>query len=71
VFRWWDTLHGTLLLGVSQSEIRIGVPAYAAPEDNTAARLLVVPFTRQRGYWDIPEGQFYSRGKYAKNEIID
>jgi sterol desaturase/sphingolipid hydroxylase (fatty acid hydroxylase superfamily) len=71
VFRWWDTLHGTLLLGVPQDEIRIGVPAYASPEDNTAARLLVLPFTRQRGYWDVPEGQFYSRGKYAKNEIID
>jgi sterol desaturase/sphingolipid hydroxylase (fatty acid hydroxylase superfamily) len=45
---WWDYLHGTMKLDVPQSEITIGVPAYAAPSDVTIGRILLMPFKRQR-----------------------
>jgi sterol desaturase/sphingolipid hydroxylase (fatty acid hydroxylase superfamily) len=47
----WDRLHRTLRLNVPQRLLRIGVPAYAAPEDNTLGALLAHPFRRQRDYW--------------------
>lgn len=56
VFRWWDALFGTLRLGVPQSAITVGVPAYMAPEDNGIWRLTAMPFTRQREYWKRPDG---------------
>ncbi len=52
IFRWWDKLHQTLRLNVSQAEIDIGVPAYQKSEDNRLDQLLVGPFLRQRSYWD-------------------
>ena len=33
----WDYLHGTVLLGVPQDAIAIGVPAYGREEDVTPA----------------------------------
>jgi len=51
VFPWWDRLHRTLRLNVPQSQIVIGVPGYAAPEDNRLLSLLAMPFRRQREYW--------------------
>jgi len=61
IFRWWDVLHGTLRLGVPQSEINIGVPAYALPADNTFVGLMRMPFERQRNYWRMPDGGRPSR----------
>jgi sterol desaturase/sphingolipid hydroxylase (fatty acid hydroxylase superfamily) len=56
IFRWWDIFHGTLRLGVRQSDVDIGVPAYSSPEDNTLSRLTALPLTRQRDYWMLPDG---------------
>lgn len=56
VFPWWDRLHRTLGLNVSQSEIKIGVPAYSAAEDNKLWRTVTLPFMKQRDYWRRPEG---------------
>lgn len=56
VLSWWDTLHRTLRLNVSQSEIVIGVPGYSRPEDNRFWRLLAMPFRKQRDYWQRPDG---------------
>lgn len=51
VFPWWDRLHATLVLGVPQRAIKVGVPGYAAPEDNRLWPLLALPFRAQRDYW--------------------
>ncbi len=47
----WDRLHGTLLLGVPQDEVIIGVPAYTTAPDVTVATVLLVPFRHQRDDW--------------------
>jgi|SRR6185436_16011823 len=52
----WDALHRTLLLDVPQERIRIGVPAYSAPEDVTIGRILLLPFRRQREDWRAAGG---------------
>lgn len=51
VFPWWDRLHRTLRLNIPQSKIKIGVPAYNHPEDNTLRNILLMPFRQQRDYW--------------------
>jgi sterol desaturase/sphingolipid hydroxylase (fatty acid hydroxylase superfamily) len=45
---WWDYLHGTMRLDVPQSEIAIGVPAYADPSEVTVGKMLLLPFKKQR-----------------------
>jgi sterol desaturase/sphingolipid hydroxylase (fatty acid hydroxylase superfamily) len=57
IFRWWDLMHGTLRLGVKQSDVVIGVSAYLETEDNGFLNLLVLPFRKQRDYWRLPNGQ--------------
>src|SRR5437762_3609299 len=37
VFSWWDRLHRTLRLNIPQSQVVIGIPAYARAEDNKLA----------------------------------
>jgi sterol desaturase/sphingolipid hydroxylase (fatty acid hydroxylase superfamily) len=49
----WDWLYGTLLLGVSQGEITIGVPAYRGPEEVTLPQVLAMPFEEQRDSWRL------------------
>ncbi|MFO7831359.1 MAG: sterol desaturase family protein [Desulfuromonadaceae bacterium] len=56
VFSCWDRLHRSLRLNVPQKDIRIGVPAYAHPEDNHPVTLLKMPFKQQRPYWRDPAG---------------
>ena len=51
VFSFWDRLHRTLKLNVSQEEIIIGVPGYAADTDNRAWSALAAPFRKQKEYW--------------------
>jgi sterol desaturase/sphingolipid hydroxylase (fatty acid hydroxylase superfamily) len=56
IFRWWDVMHGSLNLGIRQSEVTIGVPAYSSPDDNGVLALNAMPFKRQRDYWKMPDG---------------
>ena len=51
IFPWWDRLHRTLLLNVSQSSLRIGVPGYLEPNDNRLWNLMRMPFVKQKRYW--------------------
>jgi len=51
VLPWWDWLHRSLRLNVPQDRIKIGVPGYARPEDNTLWSVLTLPFRHQRDYW--------------------
>lgn len=56
VFRWWDTLYGSLRLNIPQSAIVVGVPAYLEPADNTLGHTLTLPFRKQRPYWNRLDG---------------
>ncbi len=51
----WDWLHGTLKRDIKQSEIVIGVPAYRDSCDVTLPKITVMPFTRERPSWQLPE----------------
>ena len=51
LFTAWDYLHGTVLLGVPQESVEIGVPAYEGPEDVTLGKILAMPFRRQKDDW--------------------
>jgi sterol desaturase/sphingolipid hydroxylase (fatty acid hydroxylase superfamily) len=59
----WDWLHGTMLLGVPQREVVIGVPAYQDPQEVTIARLLSLPFRRQGDQWGGRIGPRTPRGR--------
>lgn len=65
VFPWWDRLHRTLGLNIPQSDVVVGVPAYALPGDNTVPSALLMPFRKQRDYWCTPDGETVERGKLA------
>jgi sterol desaturase/sphingolipid hydroxylase (fatty acid hydroxylase superfamily) len=67
VLPWWDWLHRTLRLNVPQSQIVIGVPGYARPEDNRVGSLLAMPFRKQRDYWIAPGGERIQRGPGTLN----
>jgi sterol desaturase/sphingolipid hydroxylase (fatty acid hydroxylase superfamily) len=51
LFSAWDYLHGTVLLGVPQDSVEIGVPAYGREEDVTLGRILLMPFVKQKEDW--------------------
>ncbi|MEJ8801969.1 sterol desaturase family protein [Pontibacter sp. H249] len=55
IFSWWDRLHKTLQLHVTQDEIVIGVPAYRDPKEQTPLKLFTMPFKKQRA-WRLPDG---------------
>jgi sterol desaturase/sphingolipid hydroxylase (fatty acid hydroxylase superfamily) len=56
VFTWWDRLHRTLGLNISQSALVIGIPGYSRPDDNRIGNALLLPFRKQRDYWRRPDG---------------
>ena len=51
LFSAWDYLHGTVLLGVPQDAVEIGVPAYAREQDVTLGKILLMPFVKQKEDW--------------------
>jgi sterol desaturase/sphingolipid hydroxylase (fatty acid hydroxylase superfamily) len=61
VFPWWDRLHKTLGLNISQSKIAIGIPGYASPDDNNLWSTFIMPFIKQRDYWRKSDGSTPSR----------
>lgn len=56
VFRWWDRLCGSLVLGVRTDALTLGVAGYQQPRENTLWSLIRLPFVKQRGYWRLPDG---------------
>lgn len=68
VFSWWDRLHRTLGLNIPQSEIVVGVPAYARPEDNRFWNAFLLPFHRQRDYWRGEDGRLVQRDPAALSD---
>jgi len=55
VFSVWDRIHQSFRWSIPQHEIRIGVPGYAHASDNSVVNLLLMPFRRQRDYWQGQE----------------
>jgi sterol desaturase/sphingolipid hydroxylase (fatty acid hydroxylase superfamily) len=53
VLSFWDRLHRTIKLNIPQQKITIGVPAYSQTPDNTLTKILLMPFKKQRHYWQI------------------
>ena len=48
IFSWWDRIHKTIRLNITQSEIIIGVPSYHDEKELTIGKLLKLPFTSIR-----------------------
>lgn len=71
IFRWWDTAHGSLNLGIRQSDVTIGVPGYSLPDDNGVLTLNAMPFTQQRDYWKKPDGTYPVRPAHDKKLILE
>jgi sterol desaturase/sphingolipid hydroxylase (fatty acid hydroxylase superfamily) len=53
----WDYLHGTILLGVPQEAINVGVPAYDDSRKVTLGRILALPFLRRGDDWTRADGR--------------
>jgi sterol desaturase/sphingolipid hydroxylase (fatty acid hydroxylase superfamily) len=47
-FTIWDTIHGTLNLGVPQEQVEIGVRGFNRPEQVTLPKILAQPFETNR-----------------------
>lgn len=65
----WDYLHGTVLLGVPQDAIEIGVPAYEREEDVTIGKILAMPFRRQREDWVGEDGPRLERPRDPSQKL--
>jgi len=54
IFSWWDRLNGSFRPIDEHAGVRIGVPAYHDAREQTVFRLLLLPFRKQRHYWQWP-----------------
>jgi sterol desaturase/sphingolipid hydroxylase (fatty acid hydroxylase superfamily) len=70
LFSWWDYLHRTIILGVPQDAVTIGVPAYRNPSDVTIGRILLLPFVRQRRDFHLSDGSISNRSHESVRELI-
>jgi sterol desaturase/sphingolipid hydroxylase (fatty acid hydroxylase superfamily) len=52
IFSWWDRLNGSFRPISNAQAVVIGVPAYRRASDQKLLRLFVLPFLRQRTYWN-------------------
>jgi sterol desaturase/sphingolipid hydroxylase (fatty acid hydroxylase superfamily) len=68
IFSFWDRLHSTARLNVSQDAIVIGVPTYQNAEELTPGYLLKLPFTKIRPWKD--EGSTLSIPKTNVNKNV-
>ena len=60
IFSFWDRLHHTLRLNISQAAITIGVPSYRNPAEQSPMRLFLMPFDEPRP-WKLPTGEVPER----------
>ncbi len=61
VFPGWDRLQRTLVLGIPQADVTIGVPGYPKPEDDGLGNAVCHPFRRQRDHRSLPDGSVVER----------
>ncbi len=55
IFSFWDRLHNTVRLNVSQDSIVTGVPSYSNPDELTIGYLLKLPFTKIRKWEELSD----------------
>ena len=67
---WWDYLHRTIILGVPQNSVTIGVPAYRNPSDVTIGRILLLPFVKQRLDFHESDGRISTRSHEGVRELL-
>lgn len=67
---WWDYLHRTIILGVPQNSVTIGVPAYRNPSDVTIGRILMLPFVKQRLDFHESDGRLSTRSHESVRELL-
>lgn len=67
VFSFWDRLHSTMRLNVSQAELSIGVPSYRHPDEINFLQSLLLPFRTHRS-WRLPDGAVPERRSLSSNE---
>ncbi len=53
----WDKIHGTFRDAAPPEAITIGVPAYQNAGEVVLAKILPLPFERQKNDWQLPENQ--------------
>ena len=70
LFSWWDHLHRTILLGIPQDEVTIGVPAYENASDVTIGRILLLPFMRQRRDFHLSDGSISTRSHESVRDLL-
>ncbi|WP_083828018.1 sterol desaturase family protein [Owenweeksia hongkongensis] len=69
VLNVWDRIHSTRRLNIPQEKITIGVPAYRSKADNKFWRLLILPFTKQRG-WVYEDQSVPERDATDKTQVF-
>lgn len=57
----WDRLHGTFRLDIPQNSIRTGVPALRDLRQLRTAKVLTMPFRRQKPTWRDEQGRSWRR----------
>jgi sterol desaturase/sphingolipid hydroxylase (fatty acid hydroxylase superfamily) len=62
IFAFPDYLHRTRKLNVPQQAVTIGVPAYRDPQEVTFAKIMAMPFGKQRPTWQLPGDGSPERG---------
>ena len=62
IFAFPDSLHRTRKLNVPQQAVTIGVPAYRDPQEVTFAKIMAMPFGKQRPTWQLPGDGSPERG---------
>ena len=62
IFAFPDYLHRTRKLNVPQQAVTIGVPAYRDPQELTLAKIMAMPFGKQRPTWQLPGDGSPERG---------
>jgi sterol desaturase/sphingolipid hydroxylase (fatty acid hydroxylase superfamily) len=71
VFCWWDKVHGSLRRDVSQDAITIGVAAYRVERELSVGQLLILPFRKQRAYWQLPNGEHPDRPVQSSRKLVE
>ena len=65
IFAFPDYVHRTRKLNIPQQAVTIGVPAYRGPQELTFAKIMAMPFGKQRPTWQLPEDGSPERGALA------
>ena len=68
---WWDKLHGSLRRDIVQDAITIGVAAYRDEKELTVGQLFVLPFRKQRSYWQLPGGEHPDRPAQSARKLAE